>query len=208
MLKNPAMKFRLERHKGFQFEPEKAALLVIDMQNYFTNKRAHAYIPSSPDIIPPISKLIKAFERTRRPIYFTRHIDVDPNNMMSRWWQDRIEERDPLSEINDKIDKSCGEVIIKHHYDAFLATDLEERLRSDGIEQIVITGVVAHICCETTARSAFMKDFVPWIVTDGVTSYDRDHYEAALLNLSHAFAIPVESHELIAQLLPLSGDNC
>jgi bifunctional isochorismate lyase/aryl carrier protein len=191
------MKYKLKRHKDFRFDLKKASLLVIDVQDYFTKKGSHAFIPSSTKIIPNINSLIDKFHKANRPIIFTRHIDVEKNNMMSRWWQDRIEKDNPLSQINKEIDTTKGKIIVKHRYDAFMGTNLEKFLRSKGTEQVVVTGVVAHICCETTARAAFMRDFVTWIVTDGVASYNKKHYEAALFNLSHAFAIPTETKELL-----------
>ena len=191
------MSISYSRHEGFPFRPEKAALLVIDAQDYFTNPKSHAFVPSSKPLIDHINRLVVAFKNAGRPVIFTRHIDVDPDNLMSRWWSDRIEETNPMSGLNAKLDTGYGETIIKHQYDAFLNTDLEKMLRAAKTEQVVITGVVAHICCETTARSAFMRNFETFFVTDCTASYEPKHHEATIFNLAHAFAIPVDHKELL-----------
>jgi isochorismate hydrolase len=189
-----------KRHNKFTFRPAEAALLIIDMQNYFTDKSSHAFIPSSSAIIPRINKLAEAFQAAKRPVIFTKHIDIDPNNMMSHWWEDRIEEPGPLSEINRALDKSIGKIIIKHQYDAFYNTNLEELLRRSGTKQVVITGVVTHLCCETTARAAFVRDFEVYFATDCTAAKDIEHHEAAIFNLAHGFAVPTKSEKLLCHI--------
>ena len=88
--------------------------------------------------------------------------------------------------------------IEKKQYDAFLQTLLEETLRQRKIEQIVITGVMTHLCCETTARSAFMRGFEVFFTVDGTATYNEELHRASLLTLSHGFAVPVTVDELLA----------
>jgi len=56
---------------------------------------------------------------------------------------------------------------------------------------------MAHLCCETTARSAFVKGFEVVFVIDGTATYNKDFYISTLLNLSHGFAIPVLTEEIL-----------
>lgn len=174
--------------RKFKFNIKKAALLVIDLQDYFTDPRSHAYIAVSKVLIPKINKLIQKFHRAKRPVIFTRHIDVDPANVMSRWWNDNINEANPLSRLNKKLLTKLGRIIVKHQYDAFYKTGLEKILKAEGTEQVVITGVVSHLCCETTARSAFMRDFEVFFAEDATASYFKKHHNATIYNLSHGFA--------------------
>lgn len=197
MLQGRAMKIDYSRHKKFPLRLKSAALLAIDIQDYFTNKTSHAFVPMSAPIIPRINKLIETFKGAGRPVIFTRHIDADPTNLMSRWWADRIEENNPLSRLNKELNTEYGTTLIKHQYDAFLNTDLEEMLNEAKTEQVVVTGVVTHICCETTARSAFMRNFETFIVTDCTASYDQEHHKAAIFNLAHAFAVPVGYKDIL-----------
>lgn len=185
-----------ERH-DINFTVENAALLVMDMQKYFLDEKSHAYVPSAPAIIPRIRSLIEAFLSDGRPVFFTRHIDVEEGqNPMARWWKDSIKEEDPLSEIIQELDFPDATIIKKNQYDAFYGTELEDLLKKRGIEQIVITGVMAHLCCETTARSAFVRGFEVFFPVDGTASYNQEFHQATLLNLSHGFAVPVLCKEL------------
>jgi isochorismate hydrolase len=116
---------------------------------------------------------------------------------MSRWWKDLIMENSPLSNITDDIDLSKGIVLKKRQYDAFYKTGLKEILISENIEQCVITGVMTHLCCETTARSAFVNGFEVFFTVDGTATYNDNFHKASILNLAHGFAEPVEVKNLL-----------
>ncbi len=186
------------RHANMVFDIARSALLVLDMQEYFLNADSHAFIPSAPAIIPNLQTLITNFQSADRPIIFTRHINTDADaGMMSRWWRDVIHADLPDSAISPALDSSVGIVIEKPQYDAFYKTTLDEILRGRGVDLIVITGVHTHLCCETTARSAFVRGFEVFFCIDGTATYTEEVHRACLANLSHGFAIPVLSEEIV-----------
>ena len=169
--------------------PSRSALLVLDMQRYFLDEASHAYIPSAGAIIPGVDRLIRAFCRHDLPVFFTRHTNTTEDaGLMASWWRERIDPQDPRSAITPLLDPSEAEIIEKRRYDAFFDTRLEERLRQLQVEQVVISGVMTHLCCETTARSAFMRGFQPYFLVDGTATYNRYFHVATLTNLSHGFA--------------------
>lgn len=174
------------------FEPAHAALIVLDMQQYFLNPGSHAFVPSAEAILPRVQELAGVFRRKGQSIILTRHLNTQGNaGAMAEWWADLIHEDDPASEIIKELDDPQAIRIEKTQYDAFHKTGLEERLRSLYITQVVIAGVLTHLCCETTARSAFMRGFKVFFAVDGTATYHEDFHRATLLNLSHGFAVPV-----------------
>lgn len=186
------------RHADIIFDPNRAALLVLDMQNYFLRADSHAFIPSAPAILPNIQKLISVFHAHNLPIAFTRHVNTDADaGMMSRWWRDVIRPDSKGSEIHSSLDVSRGVVIQKMQYDACYQTELEATLRGRGVEQVIITGVMTHLCCETTARSAFMRGFEVFFCVDGTATYTEELHRASLTNLSHGFAVPALCEEIV-----------
>ena len=192
-----------ERHSGQVFDIQKAALLVLDMQQYFLDPGSHAFIPSGPVILPGIQRLVRAFEERQRLIILTRHINSDSDaRLMSKWWRDLIRNESPLSQLAAELDGPDRMVICKSQYDAFYETQLEAILKAAGIEQVLISGVMTHLCCETTARSAFIRGLEVFVAIDGMATYTRAFHEAALLNLSHGFACPV----LVSEIEELVGE--
>lgn len=173
----------------FILRKDKCALLVIDMQRHFCEREGSMYVRGSPRIIKHIRRLLALFSDNHRPIIFTRHIDSpDPDNLMLRWWDGQLKESDPMSEITSALDTNVGEIMKKPQYDAFLYTPLEEKLRAQNIKQVVVCGVLTNCCCETTARSAFMRGFEVYFITDATATFGKDMHNASLLNLSYGFA--------------------
>ncbi|MCK4236598.1 MAG: isochorismatase family protein, partial [Candidatus Krumholzibacteria bacterium] len=105
-----------------------------------------------------------------------------------------------LNEIIAELATSKATVIRKTQYDAFYGTSLDDVLKESGTRQLVITGVMTHLCCETTARTAFVRGFAVFFPVDGTATYNEDFHGAALLNLSHGFAVPVLVSDLLAGL--------
>jgi bifunctional isochorismate lyase/aryl carrier protein len=173
---------------GFRLTRARATLIVVDMQDYFLNEASAACVPGAHDLIVRINQLIGLFGEADRPIVFTRHCDR-ADGLMVRWWRQTIREHDPLSRLAAELDTKRGEVIIKDQYDAFLHTDLEAMLKQYRVEQLVITGVLTNLCCESTARAAFMRGFEVYFVSDATGTYDRKMHEATLLNLAYGFAM-------------------
>jgi len=192
---------RLRARHDLTLSPKRSALLIVDMQRYFLEDSSHAFIPAARAIVPRITKLIHAYSQHGRAIVFTRHLNTDADaGMMSRWWQDLIRKDDPASEIIPEFDTCRGVVIEKSQYDAFHKTQLEEILRQKGVTQVVICGVMTHLCCETTARSAFVRGFEVFFTVDGTATHTEAFQRATLLNLAHGFAIPVLAEEVIIQV--------
>lgn len=120
--------------------------------------------------------------------------------MMASWWRDLISTENPLSNFDPQLEWQKGIAFTKTRYDAFLDSPLEAYLRTNNVEQVVICGVMTHLCCETTARSAFMRGFEVLFTVDGTATYNEDLHRASLLNLSHGFAVPVLVQDLLSRL--------
>jgi nicotinamidase-related amidase len=138
------------------------------------------------------------FRENGLPVVFTRHLNTQEDaGALGLWWSDLIRVEDPLSEIASALDTSVGVVLTKNQYDAFHGTGLEDMLRERGVKRVVVTGVATHLCCETTARSAFVRGFEVTFPVDGTATYDEHHHLATLLNLSHGFATTTRVQDLV-----------
>ena len=196
-------RYMLDKLKQFHrkqfFNPSKSALLILDMQRYFLDPRSHAFIPSAPIILPRIKILTQQFEYKNLPIITTRHLNSeDDAKLMKTWWRDMIREENPMSEIIPDIPTYI--TITKHQYDAFYNTTLEKILRDEKVEQIVVTGVMTHLCVESTIRSAFIRGFTVFLPIDTTATYSKEFHMSSLLNLSHGFAIPTLSGDILQTL--------
>jgi ureidoacrylate peracid hydrolase len=91
-------------------------------------------------------------------------------------------------------DGRVGEFVLdKHRYSAFIATRLDQLLRSNGVQTIVVCGVATTGCVESTIRDGFMHDYYVVIARDACGDYEPVRHENALskLGLSFGTVMPV-----------------
>lgn len=187
--------------RGFEFEPKASALLVIDMQKFFLSPESHAYLPAARAMISNVNGLIGAFREANRPVIFTRHAYLEDEDLgiMGQWWADAVRDHDPISEIDPALELQQGDVVLrKTRYNAFFGTDLEDILKKRQVKQIVIIGVMTHLCCETTAREAFTRDLEVYFVVDGTATQDEEFHISSIRNLAHGFATPVSTAGILS----------
>ena len=71
----------------------------------------------------------------------------------------------------------------------------------------MVTGVVTHLCCETTARSAFVRGFQVTFPVDATVTYGEEHHLATLLNLAHGFAAVGFVEDVLAAMGERAGSR-
>ena len=192
------------------FDPKKAALLVIDVQNYFAHPEGRAYLPAGKTALLNIFGLMDAFSAKKYPIIVTRHCHNSEESlgMMGKFYYDHIKcgewDSELIDELKNKIQAASAKgtnadiikTIQKNTYDAFWNTGLNDHLNKKNISQLVITGCMTHLCCETTARSAFVRGFEVYFVSDA-TFTKSDTFHAGTLNaVADGFGIVVNSEDI------------
>jgi isochorismate hydrolase len=184
------------RERRARIRPEHSALLVIDLQNYFDQ--------IVQPILRNIQNVIQFCRQKNIPVIFTQHGHADAasdGGVLGEWWGEVIlhgtKEWKFIPEM--KIE-SKDRVLQKKRYSAFFETDLEQFLRSKGIKDLIISGVMTNLCCETTARDAFMRDYRVFFLIDGTATGKEDHHLATLKNLGYGFAYLITCDELIQNL--------
>lgn len=194
--------FNLHR---MQLNKEKAALLVIDMQKFFLDSNSPTFTCGGLAILSTLKQLISAFRTAGRPVIYTRHIHHPERldaGIMEWWWEGMCLEGSPESEIHDDIAPLPNEkVIFKHRYSAFYNTDLETVLRCLKVEDLVVSGIMTNMCCESTARDAYYRDYKVFFLADGTGSINEEMHLASLLNLAFGFAFVTTTKSIINQLI-------
>jgi ureidoacrylate peracid hydrolase len=90
-----------------------------------------------------------------------------------------------------------GEIrVVKRGYSGFLGTDLEDRLRTAGIDWLAVCGLTTECCVAATATDAAQLDWPVLIPRDAVAAYDSSVHEAALANLALNVGVLSDSAEV------------
>ena len=177
--------------------PSDAALLIIDVQvgiNRPENGRRN-----NPQAEGNIARLLHAWRSAGRPIYHVKHNSRRPD---SAFYPGK-----PGNEIEAFARPWPGEPLIeKGSNGAFIRTDLEQRLRADGITTLVIAGFVINHCVETTARMAGDLDFDTYVVSDATAAHDRVGPDGKLYDAETIHAVALASiHEEFVTVLDTNG---
>lgn len=180
-------------------KPEKCALLIVDMLHYFADPGGRVYLPSTAAIIPRIALLLENWRMIGGTVVYTRHCHGDSEDlgMLGRFFSDYIRCGKKESEIISELSPLPGEKIFrKNTYDAFYNTDLDEFLANRSSEQVLVTGVLTQMCCETTARSAFVRGYEVYIPADALTTSSEELHIGSLMNLASGFAVITDTSSI------------
>jgi isochorismate hydrolase len=183
-----------------QLRPSNCALIVIDMINYFASPDGRCYLPAVSAILPRIQSILNAWRNLEGTIVFTRHGHTGAGDlgMMGRFYSNYIDINLPESEIIKELSPHPDEkILIKAKYDAFCGTDLEDYLTETGVRQVLITGVLTHLCCETTARSAFCHGFEVYFAADAAATTTEQLHFGSLSALADGFAVVMSEKEIL-----------
>jgi len=192
---------KYSRDRLLKLKPDRLALLIVDMQDYFLSEKSNAFIPSAPKIVDHILRLMEVCKRNDIPIIFTKHINTNCDaKMMKTWWKKLIEKQDPLSQIHKRFDTKNCKVVNKAQYDPFYKTNLETILSEYKTEQILVCGVMTNLCCETVVRAAFVRGFEPVLPIDMTAAYNYQFHLSTITNLSFGFTMPVLSEQIFQAL--------
>lgn len=144
----------------WHLDPSRAALLVHDMQEYFVD----AFGPDSPlmsEVVANIDHIRTVASAAGIPVYYTAqppNQDPADRGLLTDFWGPGLGD-DGRERIVDALEPGPTDTVLtKWRYDAFARSDFAELLEQQGRDQLIITGVYAHIGCLATATSAFMRD--------------------------------------------------
>ncbi|MGI9051498.1 MAG: isochorismatase family protein [Ilumatobacteraceae bacterium] len=160
----------------FAVSPGTTALVVIDMQNDFIAQGAPYESPHGREMIDSLNTLIEACRERGIPIVFTTHAhradgsDLGAVRHIHPLTADghALKADTPGVQMYPKVDIGEGDYTIqKRRYSAFFATDLELLLRNLGVDTLIIAGVATNVCCESTTRDAYFRDFKVIFLADG-----------------------------------------
>jgi len=213
---NTATKRRGGSRYAFEnITPEKTALVVIDMQNYFMKSGMAAEVPVARDIVPNINKLATTLRNAGgQVIWVITTFDDDTYDEWSvlhslfsedrrKAMMDNLVRGKEGHKLWSEFDVMPSDLHIeKNRYSAFIhgSSNLDTQLKEEGIDTVLITGTLTDVCCECSARDAMMMNYKTIMVTDAnAASSDEDHNNA-LNALGRLFVDLYSTDELIAKL--------
>ena len=126
--------------------PERA-LLIIDIQNdYFPGGKME--LEGSDAAAAKASSALAAFRKQGLPVFHVRHLSVRPGSTF-------FIPGTSGAEIHAAVRPQASEKVIEKNFpNSFRGTPLENELKSAGVKELVVAGMMTHMCVDASVRQA------------------------------------------------------
>ena len=222
------------RPAPFGLDPGATAVVVVDMQNDFGSRggmfdRAGIDITGVQSIVSNVRAVLEAARDTGILVVYLkmgfRPDLADAGYPASPTWLKHVplgvgaEVTSPDGEPSRILIRDCWNteivpeltphandvVLYKTRYSGFFGTELDEVLRSRGVERLIVVGATTSVCVESTVRDAMFRDYHCLVVSDATAEpiaadAPRSNHEASLLTLELLFSHIATSSDLITSL--------
>lgn len=194
----------------WQIQPDRAALLIHDMQHYFLNFFDVQQSPL-PALIQNTVAIKLACRAQKIPVFYTAQ-QVEQSNadrgLLTDVWGPGLSAQPGQEAIAEQLQPEPGDrLLTKWRYSAFQRTELQSLLQQEGRDQLIICGVYAHIGCLMTAGEAFMNDIQPFLVGDAVADFSLDYHHMAMNYVAQRCGMTVSSGQLMEMLSHKTCDH-
>jgi nicotinamidase-related amidase len=169
-------------------DPDRTALLVIDMQNDLVKPGGSLVVPEAEATVLPIKGLLELARARRMRVIYSQdtHRQGDPE-----WevWPEHCREGSWGWEIVAELAPGVEDTVLcKARFDVFYGTPLDHLLRMWGVDTLVICGTVANIGVQCTAASAALRWYRVVIPRDAISALEPFDLEASLRQTVFVFA--------------------
>ncbi|MFJ8476069.1 isochorismatase family protein [Kitasatospora sp. NPDC094011] len=180
-------------------DPDRAVLLVHDMQRYFL-----APFPETvrQQLVGNAAVLRNRCADLGVPVAYTAQpggMTQEQRGLLKDFWGPGMRPDPADREVVDELAPADADWrLTKWRYSAFFNSPLLERMRETGRDQLIICGVYAHVGVLMTAVEAFTNDIQPFLVADAVADFNEHYHRLALDYAAERCAMVLTAKEVFA----------
>jgi nicotinamidase-related amidase len=168
----------------------KPAIIVVDMlKDNLKESSRNPYYQEGKTLIPNLQKLLKESRNKGFPIIFACDSFLKGDFIFKGRMKVHSLRGTPGAEVIDELKPEPTDIILpKRRFSAFFKTDLDQTLRTLGVDTIVPTGMTTEVCVLMTAMDGLSHDFSVILLEDGSASRNKEFHQSCL-NLYRDFAL-------------------
>ena len=183
---------------GWVVDPDRAVLLIHDMQRYFVR-------PFPDEIARPLVSTVAALaDRCRAqgvPVCYTAQpggMTEEQRGLLRDFWGPGMTVEPADREVVEPLaPRPDDRIYTKWRYSAFHDSGLLAELRALGRDQLVVCGVYAHVGVLMTAVEAFTNDVQAFVVADGTADFSAGDHRLALDYAARHCAVVCAAKEVL-----------
>ncbi|MFE9422329.1 isochorismatase family protein [Kitasatospora sp. NPDC006697] len=188
---------------GWTADPDRAVLLVHDMQRYFLRPLPRDLSPGR-ELVANSALLRERCARLGIPVAYTAQpggMTAEQRGLLKDFWGPGMTVAQEDRRVVDPLAPAGPDwLLTKWRYSAFHRTDLLERMRAAGRDQLILCGVYAHVGVLMTAVEAFTQDIQAFLVADAVADFSLEYHRLALAYAAERCAVVLGTAELLDRL--------
>ncbi|WP_328870940.1 isochorismatase family protein [Streptomyces sp. NBC_00287] len=184
---------------GWRVEPSRAVLLVHDMQNYFLGAFEPGMRSRLVDRAAGLRK--RCADRGVQIAYTAQPGRMTPQDrgLLRDFWGPGMTSAEADRAITAELTPGDGDwTFVKWRYSAFFRTDLLERMRAAGRDQLLVCGVFGHVGILTTALEAYSNDIQVFLAGDTIGDFCADRHRLTLEYTANCCARVATAEELVS----------
>lgn len=181
------------------------ALVLVDLSVGFTDPTQSPLASECPAVVEANRRLLEAFRRRGWPVFFTTVAYDSPEQ--ARVFREKLPSLNvlaagsPLVAIDPRLAPLADEpVLVKFWASAFFGTDLAQRIRANGADGVMVTGLTTSGCVRATALDALQHEFRVLLPEQAVGDRDAKAHRANLRDLQIKYADVRDLEECLALL--------
>ena len=197
------------------YEKEITALLVIDPYKDFISEGGKLWdrlraVAEANDCVPHMVEVLTAARKAGLRVFYALHHRYRPGDyetwkyivpiQKAAWSRKTVEEGTWGGEIRPEFAPQPGDIVALEHWcsSGFANTDLDLQLKKHGIHQLIVIGLLAHTCVESTVRFAAELGYDVTVVQDASASFtDEQLYAALHINIPNYASAIVTTKEAV-----------
>ena len=206
---------------GLRFEKEITGLLLIDPYNDFVSEGGKLWdrikgVAEANACVPNMLQLLNAARKGGVRVFYAMHHRYRPGDYQTwkyiapiqkaAWSRKTFEYGTWGGEFRAEFAPRPGDVVAQEHWGSsgFANTDLDLQLKRHGIHKLIVIGLLAHTCLESTVRYGTELGYDVTVVKDATASFTDEQMHAALqINLPNYASAIVTTKEVIEALSSL-----
>jgi nicotinamidase-related amidase len=200
------------------YDKEVTALLVIDPYNDFISEGGNVWdrlkiVAEANGCVSHMLQVLNAARKAELRVFYALHHRYRPGDyetwkyvapiQQAAWSHKTFEHGTWGGEIRPEFAAQPGDIVALEHWcsSGFANTDLDLQLKTHGIHQLIVIGLLAHTCVEATVRFAVELGYQVTVVKDATASYSAEHMHAALdVNLPNYASAIISTQEIVTSI--------